>query len=100
MRVNIEFMWRGLETRESRDLASHSIHFVPSYINSIFTVHISILYLSCNEICKKNNVTQFNNNKQNYGNPMDTSSVCVVMHTCVTWSLLYNTHSPNEMGHY
>jgi hypothetical protein len=60
----------------------------------------SILYLSCNEICKKNNVTQFNNNKKNYGNPMDTSSVCVVMHTCVTWSLLYNAHSPNEIGHY
>ena len=92
-------MWRGLETRESRDLASHSIHFVPSYINSIFTVHIWILYLSCNEICKKNNVTQFNNNKKNYGNPIGMHSnaymcnmVITLQYTLAKWnrSLLIN----------
>ena len=51
--VNVEFMWRGLETGERRALAGLSICFVPSHINSIFTVSTSILYLSCNKICKK-----------------------------------------------
>ena len=31
---------------------------------------------------------------------MDTPSVCGVMHACVTQSLLNNTHSPNDIGHY
>ena len=35
--VNIECMWRGLETEESWALANLSIRFVPSHINSIFT---------------------------------------------------------------
>ena len=52
--VNIEFMWRGLETGERGALASISIRLVPSHINSIFTVNTSILYLSCNKISKKN----------------------------------------------
>ena len=43
--VNIEFMWRGLETGERRALASISIRFVPSHIHSIFTVNTPILYL-------------------------------------------------------
>ena len=43
--VNIEFMWRGLETWERRALASLSIRFMPSHIN-----------LSCNKICKKQKV--------------------------------------------
>jgi len=46
--VNIEYMWRGLETGERRALVSLSIRFVPSYINYIFTVNTPILYLSCN----------------------------------------------------
>ena len=51
--VNIEFMWRGLETWERRALASLSIRFMPSHINSIFTINTPILYLSCNKvICK------------------------------------------------
>ena len=49
--VNIEFMWRGLEMGERRALASLSIRFVPSHINSIFTVNAPILYFSCNQIC-------------------------------------------------
>jgi hypothetical protein len=36
--VNIEFMWGGLETGERWALAT--IRFVPSHINSIFTVNI------------------------------------------------------------
>jgi hypothetical protein len=40
--------------------ANLSIRFVPSHINSIFTVNIPILYLSCNKICKKY-VIQFDN---------------------------------------
>ena len=32
-------------------LASLSIRFVPSHINSIFNVNTPILYLSCNKIC-------------------------------------------------
>ena len=44
--VNIELMWRGLETGERRAL-------VPSHINSIFTVNTPILYLSWNKICIK-----------------------------------------------
>ena len=48
--VNIEFMWQGLETRKRQVLASRSIRFVQSHINSVFTVNT--LYLSCN-ICKK-----------------------------------------------
>ena len=51
--VNIEFLWRGLETGEIRALASISIRFVPSHIHSIFTVNTPILYLSCNKICKR-----------------------------------------------
>ena len=51
--VNRECMWRGLEMGEIRALASISIRFVPSHINSIFTVNTPILYLSCNKICKK-----------------------------------------------
>jgi hypothetical protein len=51
--INIEFMWRGLETGERRALVSISIRFVPSHINAIFTVNTPILYLSCNKICKK-----------------------------------------------
>ena len=38
--VNIEFIWRGLETGKRRSL------------KSIFTVNTPILYLSCNTICK------------------------------------------------
>ena len=46
--VNIE-----LETWERRALASLSIRFMPSHINSIFTINTPILYLSCNKvICK------------------------------------------------
>jgi hypothetical protein len=41
-------------------LASLSICFVPSHINSIFTINTLIMYLSCNKISKKN-VIQFNN---------------------------------------
>jgi hypothetical protein len=37
--VNIEFMWRGLETGERRALASFSTCFVPTHINSMFTVN-------------------------------------------------------------
>ena len=51
--VNIEFKWRGLETGKRRTLASLSIRFVPSHLNSIFTVNTPILYISCNKICKK-----------------------------------------------
>jgi len=93
-------MWRGLEMGESRALASHSIRFVLNHINSIFTVNAPILYLFCNEICKKKIMLLNLIIKKNYGNPMDTSSVCVVMHTCVTRSLFDNTHSSNEIGHY
>jgi hypothetical protein len=50
--VNIELMWRGLETGERRDLSSLSIRIVPSHMNDIFTVNTPILYLSCNKICK------------------------------------------------
>ena len=46
--VNIEFMCQGLETRKRQVLASRSIRFMPSHINSIFTVNTPILYLSCN----------------------------------------------------
>ena len=49
--VNIEFMWRGLETRERQFLGSLFIRFVPSHIYYIFTVNTAILYLSCNKIC-------------------------------------------------
>jgi len=66
LRVNIEFMWRGLETGERRALASISIRFVPSHINSIFTVNTPILYLSCNKICQKK---LFNLKKIYNGNP-------------------------------
>ena len=51
--VNIEFMWRGLETWERRALASLSIRFMPSHINSLFSANTLIVYLSCNKICKK-----------------------------------------------
>ena len=61
--VNIEFMWRGLEMRERRALASLSIRFMPSHIISIFTVNTPIMYLSCNTICKKKNVISFNEEK-------------------------------------
>ena len=44
--VNIELMWGGLEMGERRA-------FVPSHINSIFTVNTPILYLSCNKIFQK-----------------------------------------------
>jgi hypothetical protein len=50
--INIEFMWRGLETGERRALVSLSIRFMPSHIHYIFTVNTPILYLSCNKICK------------------------------------------------
>ena len=43
--VNIEFMWRGLETGEIQALVSLYIRFVPSHINSIFTVNTPILYI-------------------------------------------------------
>ena len=51
--VNIEFMWRGLETGEKRVLASISTRFVSSHIHSIFTVKTPILYLSRNKTCPK-----------------------------------------------
>ena len=51
--VNIEFMWRGLETGER----SFSEAFHP------FRAKL-ILYLSCNKICKKKNVIEFNNKKK------------------------------------
>jgi len=38
--------------------------------------------------------------KKDNGNPVNTLSVCVEMHRCVTQSLFNNTHSPNEIGHY
>jgi hypothetical protein len=58
-------------------LASLSIRFVPSHINSIFTINTLILYLSCNKISKKN-VIQFNNKKKDNGNSIDTSIVVPV----------------------
>jgi uncharacterized membrane-anchored protein YitT (DUF2179 family) len=51
--VNIEFMWRGLETGERRALANFSTCFVPTHINSMFTVNTPILYLSCNKMGTK-----------------------------------------------
>ena len=38
---------------KERALVSFSTRFSPSHIHSIFTVNTPILYLSCNEICKK-----------------------------------------------
>ena len=68
-------MWRDLETGERLALASLSIRFVPSHINSIFTVnHAPILYLSCNEICKKMLFNLIIIKKDN-GNPIDTSII-------------------------
>ena len=51
--VSIEFIWRGLEMGERRALASLSIHFVPSHINSIFTVNTPILYYLAIKFTKK-----------------------------------------------
>ena len=38
--------------------------------------------------------------KKDNGNPIETLSVCVVMHIYVTRSFNDNSHSPNEIGHY
>ena len=43
--VNIELMWRGLETGERRALVSLYIRLEPSHINSMFTVNTPILYI-------------------------------------------------------
>ena len=43
--VNIEFMWRGLETGEIQAVVSLYIRFVPSHINYIFTINTPILYI-------------------------------------------------------
>ena len=67
--VNIEFMWRGLETGKERALASLS--------NSIFTVNTPILYLSCIKICKKL-LSNLITNKKDNGNPIDISIVVPV----------------------
>jgi uncharacterized membrane-anchored protein YitT (DUF2179 family) len=66
--VNIEFMWRGLETGERRALASFSICFVPTHINSMFTVNTPILYLSCNKMGTKKMLFNLILKKDN-GNP-------------------------------
>jgi hypothetical protein len=73
-------MWRGLETGERRALANLSIRFVPSHINSIFTVNTPISYLSCNKtICTQKKVIYlFINEKNNNGNPIGTSIVVSV----------------------
>ena len=43
--VNIELMWGGLEMGERRALVSLSNRFVPSHINSIFTlIHQYCIY--------------------------------------------------------
>jgi hypothetical protein len=44
--LNIQFMWRGLETVERQALGSLFIRFVQRHTNSIFTVNTPILYLS------------------------------------------------------
>ena len=77
LRVNIEFMWRGLESGERQALESLSIRFVPSHINSIFTVNAPILYLSCNKLQKKMLFHLIIKKKDN-GNPIDTSIVVPV----------------------
>jgi hypothetical protein len=51
--VNIKFMWLGLEMGKRLVLMSLSISFVPSHVNSIFTINKPILYLFCNKIYKK-----------------------------------------------
>ena len=66
--VNIEFMWRGLETGERRALASFSTCFVPTHINSMFTVNTPILYLSCNKMGTKKMLFNLIIKKDN-GNP-------------------------------
>ena len=70
-------MWRGLETGKDDLLASLPIRFVPSHINSIFTVNTPILYLSCNKICNKTMLFNLITKKDN-GNPIDTSIVVPV----------------------
>ena len=52
--VNIEFMWRALETGE-RTSFSESFHPFRAEPHKfyIITVNTSILYLSCNKICKQ-----------------------------------------------
>ena len=66
--VNIECMWRGLETGERRALASVSICFVPTHINSMLTVNTPILYLSCNKMGTKQMLFNLIIKKDN-GNP-------------------------------
>ena len=58
-RINVARLRKG----ERQALASLSICFVPSHINSIFTVNTPILYLSCNKKFKKD-VIYFNNKKK------------------------------------
>ena len=42
--VNIEFMWRGLETGERRALANLSIRFVPSHIIHQYCIYPAIQF--------------------------------------------------------
>ena len=58
-------------------IANLSIRFVPSHINSIFTVNEPILYLSCNKSCKKMSFNVIIKKKDN-ANPIDTSIVVPV----------------------
>ena len=62
-------MWRCLETGQRRDLASLNIRCIPSHIHYIYTVNTPILYLSWNNISKKNRI-KFFNKKKDSGNPM------------------------------
>jgi hypothetical protein len=51
--IDGKYMCQGLETGEILALKGLSIRFMPSHINSLFSVNTLIVYLSCNTICKK-----------------------------------------------
>jgi hypothetical protein len=63
--VNIEFMWRGLETGERQALASES--FLPSCVKPhkfyIYRQYINIVFILQYNLQKKN-VIQFNNKER------------------------------------
>jgi hypothetical protein len=72
-------MWRGLETGERRALTNLSIRFVPSHINSIFTVNTPISYLSCNKtICTQKKVIYLLMKKTIISKPRHINSISTV----------------------
>jgi hypothetical protein len=63
-------------------------------------MHQYYIYPAIKFAKRKNKSYSIKKKSEKKGKPMDTSSVCVVMITSVTWSIFNNTHSPHEIDHY